>query len=196
MQDRINGNYERILTQATKLFAEQGFEAVSMRDIAKVNEIKAPSLYNHFKDKKALYQACLQAAFQQHNSQLNELMTGESPVEIKLKKVIALSLLKMAQDSNFRLLIQRELLQNDKQRLQFLAEEVMHHSCQQLEAILKILAPDADHHFVITTLMGLVMFHVQIGPMREFLPGANINHEQIDYLSESIYQLCLQALTP
>ena len=44
----------RILDAARELFSERGYEAVTMRDIAKRIEYSATALYFHFKDKEAL----------------------------------------------------------------------------------------------------------------------------------------------
>lgn len=44
-----------ILTTATKLFLEHGFEGTSTRDIAKQIGITQPALYHHFSDKEELY---------------------------------------------------------------------------------------------------------------------------------------------
>lgn len=186
--------YHRILESAAELFAHRGFEAVTMRDIAKASDIKAPSLYNHFKDKQHLYQECLQWVFRQHKDELDSVFNSDSSAESQLKSVIQLSLSRMAEDENFRLLFQRELLQNDKSRLQFLAHEVMHETCQQMEIILKRLSPNTDHHFLITTLMSLVLFHIQIEPMREFLPGSEAKHHRLEFLTEEIFQLLLRNL--
>jgi len=188
--------YNRILESAAELFANQGFEAVSMRDIAKASHLKAPSLYNHFRDKNALYQSCLKFVFRQHNAQLQAVFDSQVSYETQLRGVIQVSLKRMADDQNFRLLIQRELLQNDQQRLKFLAQEVMADTCDQLEKILKHLSPEADHHFIITSIMSLVLFHIQIAPMREFLPSGTSQHLDIHYLSDQIFQLIYQTLLP
>jgi AcrR family transcriptional regulator len=42
---------ERILTSATRLFAERGFESASMPDIAKAAGITAGAIYKHFESK-------------------------------------------------------------------------------------------------------------------------------------------------
>ncbi|MFT5452978.1 MAG: AcrR family transcriptional regulator, partial [Enterobacterales bacterium] len=44
-----------ILKVATTLFANKGYDGVSMRNIADDVKISAPALYNHFKDKQSLY---------------------------------------------------------------------------------------------------------------------------------------------
>ena len=42
---------QRILNAALELFAQYGYEAVSVGQIAEAVGIKAPSLYKHFKSK-------------------------------------------------------------------------------------------------------------------------------------------------
>ena len=47
----------RILDQALELFAARGYDAVSVGEIAEAAGIKAPSLYNHFPSKQAIFDA-------------------------------------------------------------------------------------------------------------------------------------------
>lgn len=51
---------ERILDVAEELFASTGYHATSLGDIADRVGIRTPSLYNHFKNKEALYAAVLE----------------------------------------------------------------------------------------------------------------------------------------
>jgi len=44
----------RLLVAALELFAQNGFDASTMRDLAQFAGIKAPAIYNHFKSKEAL----------------------------------------------------------------------------------------------------------------------------------------------
>lgn len=46
---------DKILKEAFYLFSEQGFHAVSVRDIARAVGIKESSLYNHFKNKQDIF---------------------------------------------------------------------------------------------------------------------------------------------
>lgn len=50
---------ERILTEAVKLFAREGFDAVTVEMIAEAVGIKAPSLYKHFKSKRDIFESIL-----------------------------------------------------------------------------------------------------------------------------------------
>jgi len=51
---------ERILDAAEAIFAERGYDATSLSDIAERVGIRTPSLYNHFKNKENLYIAVLE----------------------------------------------------------------------------------------------------------------------------------------
>jgi len=50
---------QRILTEAVKLFSKEGYEAVSVDQIAKAVGIKAPSLYKHYKSKRDIFDSIL-----------------------------------------------------------------------------------------------------------------------------------------
>ncbi len=54
---------ERVLDAAEERFSDEGFRGTSLRDIARDVGIRAPSLYNHFANKEALYAAVLERAF-------------------------------------------------------------------------------------------------------------------------------------
>lgn len=51
---------EKILLVALKLFAENGFEAVSMRDIGDAIHITKGALYRHYADKRAIFLSIVQ----------------------------------------------------------------------------------------------------------------------------------------
>ncbi|WP_418830388.1 TetR/AcrR family transcriptional regulator [Paraeggerthella sp.] len=56
---RVAPTRDRILDEAFGLFADRGFHAVSVRDIAAAAGIKDASLYNHFPGKQALFDAII-----------------------------------------------------------------------------------------------------------------------------------------
>ena len=51
---------QRILDKALELFSEKGYDAVGVAEIAKAVGIKAPSLYNHFASKQAIFDALVE----------------------------------------------------------------------------------------------------------------------------------------
>ena len=50
---------QRILSEAVKLFSKEGYEAVTVDQIAKAVGIKAPSLYKHYKSKRDIFDSIL-----------------------------------------------------------------------------------------------------------------------------------------
>ena len=55
---------EVILDTAEQLFAARGVDGVALRDLAREMGLTAPSLYNHFPSKQALYDAVLERGLQ------------------------------------------------------------------------------------------------------------------------------------
>lgn len=52
---------QKILDKALELFASKGYDSVSVGEIARAVGIKAPSLYNHYESKKAIFDAIVEA---------------------------------------------------------------------------------------------------------------------------------------
>lgn len=50
---------QKILAEALTLFAEKGYSAVYVGEIADAVGIKAPSLYKHYKSKQAIFDSCV-----------------------------------------------------------------------------------------------------------------------------------------
>lgn len=64
---------EKILDAAENLFAASGYAATSLADVADVVGIRTPSLYNHFRNKEALYGAVLDRLIDSFSAPLYEL---------------------------------------------------------------------------------------------------------------------------
>lgn len=101
---------QKILDQATQLFAAHGFDAVSLADISKRVGIRKPSLLYHFQSKDTLRQAVIEELLAHWNEQLPKLLlaatTGTEQFETVLSKTVAF----FADDRDRARLILRELL--------------------------------------------------------------------------------------
>ncbi len=64
---------QTIIDEATRLFAEQGFSATSVREVAAACECTKPSLYYYFENKEALFRAVIDVHVQACSSKLDEL---------------------------------------------------------------------------------------------------------------------------
>jgi AcrR family transcriptional regulator len=65
---------QRVLDVAEELFAAQGYDGTSLRQIAQRAGIREPGLYNHFAGKQALYEAVLFRALNPMAQALSEHM--------------------------------------------------------------------------------------------------------------------------
>lgn len=64
---------KRILEKALELFSAQGYDAVSVGEIAKAAGIKAPSLYNHFASKQAIFDAIVENTAVQYETDTGKI---------------------------------------------------------------------------------------------------------------------------
>jgi len=69
---------ERILTVATDVFLERGFERASMRGIAQKVGTSVSNIYNYFKNKEDLLHAILGPFCSYLNQLLNQFIRDES----------------------------------------------------------------------------------------------------------------------
>ena len=64
---------QKILDKALALFSKKGYDAVSVGEIAKAVGIKAPSLYNHFPSKQAIFDAIVESTAEQYEADTDKI---------------------------------------------------------------------------------------------------------------------------
>ena len=64
---------QKILETALALFSAQGYDSVSVGEIAKAVGIKAPSLYNHFPSKQAIFDAIVESTAVQYEQDTDKI---------------------------------------------------------------------------------------------------------------------------
>lgn len=72
---------QRILIEALRLFSNDGYDAVSVEQIAKAVGIKAPSLYKHYKSKQDIFNNILQQMEQQDTENATACSVPEGTIE-------------------------------------------------------------------------------------------------------------------
>lgn len=70
---------EKIAQVALDMFSVRGYEAVSIRDIAGAVGIKESSIYNHYKNKQAIFDALVEANEQREREIFGPLHLTDSP---------------------------------------------------------------------------------------------------------------------
>ncbi|MRS11792.1 MAG: TetR/AcrR family transcriptional regulator [Actinobacteria bacterium] len=82
MSKEERGARERILEVAGALFAERGFDAVSVADIAGASAISTGLIYYHFKDKQTLYETVVRESIHLlEETAVRTLVSDGRPIE-------------------------------------------------------------------------------------------------------------------
>ena len=101
----------RIFRAARKLFAEKGFAAVSMRDIASHADTSKANVFHHFKSKADLYKCVLTTCASEFDELLDQLENNIREMEGVLEHLIHSRLKIQLQDRETGILFLRAVLE-------------------------------------------------------------------------------------
>jgi AcrR family transcriptional regulator len=80
---------EKVLAASVKLFAEYGYHAATMRDIARMTGIQAASIYYHYPSKQALLVEIMESHMRQLNANLERIINKPQTFQQCLYEVIS-----------------------------------------------------------------------------------------------------------
>jgi AcrR family transcriptional regulator len=80
---------EQILAAAVQLFAEYGYHAAPLRDIARIAGIQAASIYHHYPSKQALLVEIMETHMQRLNDGLERILRQDTDPLHRLYEAIA-----------------------------------------------------------------------------------------------------------
>src|ERR1700686_1840511 len=89
MQTDTRSVRERILAAAVQLFAQYGYHAATMRDIARISGIQAASIYYHYASKQALLVEIMDTHMHNLNANLQRIMQETTTIQQRLHEAIA-----------------------------------------------------------------------------------------------------------
>ena len=183
-----------VLSKAIPLFAKSGYEGVSMRGIAGAVGISGAALYHHYPNKQSLYLAAMALAFEDKAIGITTALEASGTAMQRLERFVAGFTDLIAKDPDFRALLQRELLDGDEVRLKLLADQVFMVPFQAMTALAKELAPDCDPHLMALSMVGLILFHFEATPVRQFLPGTRAKHNDPKLIARHVTRLLTKGM--
>ena len=80
---------DKVLAAAVQLFAEYGYHAATMRDIARIAGIQAASIYYHYASKQALLVEVMETHMRQLNANLEHIVSKQDTVQQRLYEAIS-----------------------------------------------------------------------------------------------------------
>lgn len=89
MQPENRSAREKILHSAVQLFAEYGYHAAPLRDIARIAGIQAASIYYHYASKQALLIEIMETHMQRLNANLERILGEHDDPQRRLRAAIA-----------------------------------------------------------------------------------------------------------
>lgn len=185
---------EKILELSALLFAQHGYDGVSMRDVAAVVGLTQAALYYYFSDKDQLYLDAVAYQFQERELALKDLLAGNGAPWERLEHFVAGLARMMATDKDFLRLIQWVLLDTDETRQSTLAKHVFRDMFVAVHDLASELDPHQDAHLLAMSILGLVIFHFQTGATRKFMPGHLPHQDKPEVLARHVYELLRRSL--
>ncbi len=99
-----------ILKEATRLFAKEGFDRVTVRDISSATNLSMPTLYHYFGDKEKLYREVEAEIYGALRERLLNALEGKGDPEERLRSFVAEMYDALLRDVNFRHIAVRNML--------------------------------------------------------------------------------------
>lgn len=105
---------QRILSESLRLFSENGYDAVSVAEIASAVGIKAPSLYKHYKSKRDIFDSILKKmneadGFYADENDMPNVDDGYNNVSLESIKTFSVAMFKHWTDDEFAARFRRML---------------------------------------------------------------------------------------
>ncbi len=192
---------ERILAAAKDLFAESGFDAVSMNAIADRAGVSKANVFHHFKSKNDLYLAVLKIACSESHAQIDQLGSDKGAFVARLRDYSVSHLASMLQDEKISRLVLRDLLENGPQRGKEFAEQVFGENFAGLVEILRSgqkkgeLRKEIDPAMLATLLIGADVFFFQSRDVLRHFPDVSFTAAPERY-SAMLAEILLHGILP
>jgi len=182
----------QIQDAAAELFAERGYEGVSMRDIAKAVGVTQANLYYHFQGKADLIEATLSHVFGGSAERL-ETWLAEHPDD-QVKAFVFWLVRALMTDRIFARLLYRELIDGDDLRIETLSRTVLQRPFQLLVSAMASDRTIESARASALSLIGCAIGQVLILPVTPGLVGPSSGSETADAVVERLFLLFQSSL--
>lgn len=179
----LSNGEQAILEAAEILFAEKGFDAVSMSAISKLANTSKPNIYHHFKSKNELYLAVMKAAVRRSSVLLDALEDAPGTFRQRLSGFSAGQLDNILAHKRSTQLILREALSGGSQRGREIAKHVVGEIFTRLVAMVEKgqrkdeFRDDIDPALVAFMIVAANMFFFQAAPVMQHIPEAHFSDD-------------------
>lgn len=182
-----NQTVQKILTEAQHLFAQRGFDGVSINDVATAAGVSKSNVFHHFGTKPSLYLEVLKSSLDRFNAMTDHLEPDRAPIEKRLYRFLEANAAHLQQYPESALLVLRELLENRQEVTQHLAEQVTDAQFKQLFALLQEaqkageIRAEVDLAALVLMMIGSVVFQFQVRSLIQHHPEVGFDGDPAEY---------------
>jgi TetR/AcrR family transcriptional regulator len=180
---------EDILELSGSLFAQFGYDGVSMRDVASATGITPAALYYHFPDKEHLYLEVVAHEFREKSAELTIALNDTNSPWMRLERFIRNLTHLVATDENFLRLMQWVKLDSNEVRQHKLAEHVFKDLFIAVRDLVAELDSRYDAYMLAMSVIGMVLFFFEAGQLRKLMPGHRPEHDNPEVVAKHVINL-------
>lgn len=182
-----------ILDAAEQLFAERGFDATRLEDVAVQVGIKRASIVYHFRDKRELYGAVLESVFRDFLGELEIALSSSAPLAQRIESAVSAWVATVGRRPTLARLLLREvadahplretaLLDQTRPFFELVQREVFERSGKEAAQLATI-----DPIHLASTIAGATVFFVAAMPT--LVPGLGFDPVSPDHLESHRQEL-------
>lgn len=191
----VNPGADEIRRAAKSLFAQRGFDSVSLSAIAERADCSKSNIFHHFGSKQALYFDVMRQATERSASRIRQVMADDKDPAARLRETVKDYYTVIAEDPERSRLMMREVMFSSPQRGQELAEEVF---AEEFAALTELVADlggkqPENAEFIAFVLVAANVMYFHYHNVLEHMPGAGFARDSAWY-AELVSDLLLKHL--
>ena len=160
---------EAILTVAEKLFSEQDFDAVSVRDLAKEANVNIAMISYYFGSKEKLFEALITSRLEASQGSIKDIVSRDKPILEKMYDIIDYYIDKFTGNVAFQKMINREMSLDSRPHVRDLIIQKIRKNKQYTKAMFQEeiakgnISPDVDIEMTMMSFFA-TMYQISAAP--------------------------------
>lgn len=162
---------DNILKISTELFAKDGYDRVTMRDISSAVGVTMPTIYHHFRDKKNLYREVERENYGTMRSRLIQALESGDDAQSRLRSFASEMYDLLAEDPIFLSLAVRNMLDPDKRHHKFLVGVALQNVYDAFSDLLNEIRPGSGDGLGPIIILSSIFGFVVMAPPKRHIKG-------------------------
>ena len=170
-KSKSNSSRDTILAESTRLFAANGFEGVSMRQIASNAGVTLPAIYHHFGNKEELFKTVEAQVYSAHASSLMLEIKADSTPEDRLYRFVCKLYDHLEANPDYLKLLQRNLVDGWEENQKYLVEMSLQGVFDELKKLLNEYANGAGEDVAPLAIFSIIVGFLSMQPVARQIKG-------------------------